>query len=181
MSLEETRDELLKKAVSLRRMVISYTYGIVGSFELAEDVYQECIVVICNKADSFRPGSNAQAWIMEIARRTALGMVTKSYRKREHGISDDALAALANDQQAQDEAEDLLQTAVDQEALQHCLDKLSPKAQALVKQRYLDQLPCDEIASKAKRSLNSIYVTLTRIRKSLRDCIHKQVPDGGFE
>ena len=177
----EVRDQLLKQAVSLRRLVISYTYGIVNSFELAEDVYQECIVVICNKYESFTPGTNAQAWILEIARRTALGLVTKSYRKREHAISDEALAALANDDAAQDEAEQLLKHASQEKALQHCVEKLSPKAKAMIKQRYIDNTPCERIAELSKRSLNSIYVTLTRIRKSLKACIAKRLPESDFE
>lgn len=181
MNATEVRDQLLKKAVALRRMVISYTYGIVNSFELAEDVYQECIVVICNKYESFTPGTNEQAWILEIARRTALGLVTKSYRKREHAISDEALVALANDEVAQAEAERMLKHASQEKALQQCVQKLSPKAKALIKQRYVDNTSCERIAEMSKRSLNSIYVTLTRIRKSLKACIRKCMPESDVE
>ena len=175
------RDELLKKAVSLRRLIVSYTYGIVGSFELAEDVYQETIVVICNKFDEFKAGTNERAWIMEIARRTALGMVTKSYRKREHGMSDEALAALASDEQAHQDAEDVYKASQQQRSLEQCIKKLSPKARQLINERYVEQKSCDEIAEETKRSVNSIYVTLTRVRKALRNCVQKIIPDGIIE
>lgn len=162
-------------------MIVSYTYGIVGSFELAEDVYQETIVVICNKYEQFETGTNERAWILEIARRTALGLITKSYRKREHGLSEDALAALASDEHAQQQAETIYQVSQQQQSLEQCLKKLSPKARSLINQRYVDNISCEEIALHHKRSLNSIYVTLTRIRKSLRTCVGKLMPDEVFE
>ncbi len=179
--MTDARDNLLKEAVSLRRLIVSYTYGIVGSFELAEDVYQETIVVICNKFEQFKVGSNERAWILEIARRTALGLVTKAYRKREHGVSNEALSALASDVEAQQAAEALHKSSQQQQSLDQCLEKLSPKARSLITQRYVDNLSCDDIAMHNKRSVNSIYVTLTRIRKTLRACVGKMMPDGVFE
>jgi len=164
------RDTLLKKVVELRRVVLGYTVGIVGSPEMAEDVYQETAVVVCNKAHQFRPDGNLRAWILEIARRTALDMLRK--HSRNSVLSAEALDALAADEDAQAAAE---APFCKQRALDACMGQLSDKARTLLRRRYAEDTPCEAMAKKDKRPLNTIYVALSRIRTQLRECIERRM------
>jgi RNA polymerase sigma-70 factor (ECF subfamily) len=59
------------------------------------------------------------------------------------------------------------------EALRHCLERLSPNARELVKLRYQDGISGSRLAEVVNRQLNTVYVALSRIHRSLGDCIRQ--------
>jgi len=168
------RDAMLKKVVEMRRLVLGYATGITGSLNLAEDVFQEAVVVVCNKADEFQPDSNLRAWVLEIARRTALDMIRKAKRDRP-ALSVEALDALARDERVGTETRE---PDARLRALQRCLEELSERARQMLQRRYAENLSCQRIAQEEKRPLGSIYVSLTRIRARLRACILGRLDQG---
>ena len=59
-------------------------------------------------------------------------------------------------------------------AYQECMGKLSPESSSLLVQYYWEKQSSDHIAEKLKRSVNAVWLSLSRIRKSLRECIHRR-------
>ena len=55
-------------------------------------------------------------------------------------------------------------------ALKHCLAKLNDKSLDLLMASYSDKESSESLAARYKRSVNAIYITLTRIRQQLRKC-----------
>ena len=52
-----------------RASLFSYIYTAVRDFDVAEEVFQEVSVAVCESYESFEPGTNFRAWAREIARR----------------------------------------------------------------------------------------------------------------
>ena len=63
-----------------KRGVFASAYAILRDRSAAEDVMQETYVKVAEGIDGYRPGSNAAAWIVTIARNLAL----REYNKRKH-------------------------------------------------------------------------------------------------
>ena len=57
----------------------------------------------------------------------------------------------------------------------YCLEQLSPCAQNLVKLRYAEGVSGERLAEVVDRSLNTVYVALSRIHRSLGDCIKQRL------
>jgi RNA polymerase sigma-70 factor, ECF subfamily len=61
------------------------------------------------------------------------------------------------------------------EALAHCLQKLHSRDRELVLTRYEPDARVEEAARRTGRSMEAAYKALSRIRKSLLDCVTHQL------
>lgn len=166
----EERDRLIIAAMKQKPVIAAYIAGIIGNFDAAEDVFQETIVVVCNKWQDFDPSRNLRAWCLGIARRQALKWI-RSQRRYVPVLDEEALSAFVADSTWQEhEGPGVFRF----ELLRKCLDKLTEKARTMILLRYGESLNCTEIARRFERPVNSVYVTLTRIRAKLRKCIRQQ-------
>lgn len=76
-------EELYKQT---RQSVYYVALGILRDRALAEDVMQVTYLNILKNADKYRPGTNASAWIIRIARNEALNL--KKSRSREQYVDE---------------------------------------------------------------------------------------------
>ena len=60
------------------------------------------------------------------------------------------------------------------QALQICLDKLQPQQRKMILMRYTSDGSVPEIAEAIGRPARSVSVTLSRIRKTLFDCVRSE-------
>lgn len=132
----------------------------------AEDVFQNTSVVLWEKFDTYKPGSNFLAWACRIAYFEALYDRRKTSRVRT--LSDEAWQALASDALAI--SEDKQDT---QEALAECLEKLSASDRDLLHQKYFLQRSVAEMAESCSKSIHSIYRALSRIHDNLMECVRR--------
>lgn len=133
------------------------------------DVLQEVNMVLWEKQKSFQPGTNFGAWSCTVARYKVLEHRRREARRNGFLVFNDELSrALATDIQEREPA--LLE---DQRwALDQCLAKLSPSNLRLLKGRYDSQGGAlARLAAETGRSNESLRVTLSRIRTSVRQCI----------
>ncbi len=133
----------------------------------AEDVLQDAAVVLLEKYASFQPGTDFKAWAFAVVRFEVL----KSHRSA-------GRRALLLDAGTLDRLEGL--AASEAEAapasvgmLQRCLERLTGSARELIRSRYRDGLSVEEIAQRLARPVNSVHVTLSRIRKALSECMER--------
>jgi RNA polymerase sigma-70 factor (ECF subfamily) len=155
---------LLRERVKL----LAYIRAIVRDDHLAEDIYQDVAVLAVRKRDEIRDGRHFLAWMRLTARHRAL----KLMRQNNHYIlMDEVLLDRMEEIWAEHDpspATDLV------EALRHCLERLSPNARELVKLRYQDGISGSRLAEVVDRQLNTVYVALSRIHRSLGDCIRQR-------
>jgi RNA polymerase sigma-70 factor (ECF subfamily) len=136
-----------------------------------DDVLQETFLTITAKADGFEKGTNFTAWATTIARFKVMEFFRKS-GKRELLLGDETLELFL------DEAPGDPVTNGRLEALKRCLGKLSPNVRQMLAQRYAEGWKPEKIASEIGWGANSVYVSLSRARTTLRECIQKWTEGG---
>jgi RNA polymerase sigma-70 factor (ECF subfamily) len=156
---------LLRERVKL----LAYIRAIVRDAHLAEDIFQDVAVIALRKRDEIRDGRHFLAWIRLTARNLALKVVRRQQR---YQLLDETLLDQLDEQWAE---HDLSSTTDLVEAFRDCIERLSPHARDLLKRRYVDGISGLHLAELFDRTLNTIYVSLSRIHRSLGDCIRQRL------
>ncbi|MGQ0633684.1 MAG: sigma-70 family RNA polymerase sigma factor [Planctomycetaceae bacterium] len=146
----------------------AFVEAIVTDFSLVDDVIQETFLTVTHKSHEFRSGTNFWAWACAIARIKAVECV----RRRRYGpqpLRDEVLEALCA---AQPEPED---DETRHRLLARCLAELSPASRRVIELRYSQAQSPAQIAWLLNRPTESVYVSLSRARKALRECISRRL------
>jgi RNA polymerase sigma-70 factor (ECF subfamily) len=136
---------------------------------LAEDVFQEVAALAVRKCEEIQDGRHFLAWMRLTARHKALKVVRREHR---YQLLDEPLLDQLDEQWAE---HDLASDTDLVEALRLCVERLSPHARNLVKLRYVDGISGLRLAEVVDRTLNTVYVSLSRIHRSLGDCIRQRL------
>lgn len=171
----DARDEQFESLVlEHQRSLYQYIRSMVSNVADADEVFQEANLAICRSASDFAIDSNFRAWAFRIAFHRVLKY--RERKKRECLVfSDELIDVLARDAYVH---ADLLEAR--SVALASCLAELRPRDRDLIK-RWYDRGATGG-ASSAKqlgRTLGSIYMALSRIRKSLMWCISRRLSSEG--
>jgi RNA polymerase sigma-70 factor (ECF subfamily) len=134
---------------------------------LTEDVLQETFLTVSKKADSFEPGTNFPRWACAIARLKLLEV-----RRRREGrlvlLSEEAIEALAVSDHTPEK-----DTRLD--FLGECIALLPASMKRAVEMRYVGEHKPAEIARAVGWSAEAIYVSLSRARTLLRECVDQKI------
>jgi RNA polymerase sigma-70 factor (ECF subfamily) len=156
---------LLRERVKL----LAYIRAIVRDEHLAEDVYQDVAVLAVRKCDEIQDPHHFLAWMRLTSRHRAL----KILRQRRHQVLlDESLLDRLDEQWVE---HDQHSSADLTEALRRCLERLSPHARNVIRLRYAEGSSGARLAAELDRSLNTVYVTLSRIHRSLGECIRRRL------
>jgi RNA polymerase sigma-70 factor (ECF subfamily) len=154
--------QIARHQSALQAYIISLMPGVDG----VDDVLQETNLVLWEKRKTFEPGSNFRAWACSIARFRVMGHRRKLARQG-FQLFDEALAdQLATECEA--EPEELTERV---RALEHCLGRLAEKERSLIDFRYFSDSQLEEYAAQCGRPVESLRVSLFRIRAALKKCI----------
>jgi len=167
MSIEQ--DTIVRVLMRDRALLQAYIWAIVRDNHLAEDILQDVSVLAVNKRGEIHDEAHLDGWLRQTARYKSLNAI----QKRDSSplrLDDRVLEAL--EASWGDEHEGGTADLVD--ALQHCVGKLSDYARRLVELRYSQGLSGQHLADAVDRNLNTVYVALTRIHHTLRDCVREQ-------
>lgn len=155
-------------------MILGYLTFIVRDAHLAEDVFQEVALVVLKKSGELATPEGFPAWARTIARFKALQAVDKN--KLAPQTMDQATLELLEDAWA---ADDRTPAALASEALTDCLRKLAPHARQLIELRYFERLSGQQLAERVSQPLNTVYVSLSRIYRTLSSCIEQRLRQEG--
>lgn len=144
----------------------AYLLALRPDFSLADDVLQEVFLIVSARAAEFDPESNFVAWARAIARLKFLEACRRLPKPTLDAETAASLAASCPDDWASD-----MKLA----ALAKCLGTLAPRAQEIVRLRYLREHSPPEIARLLSRTINSIGVALAKARVALRECIERRL------
>jgi RNA polymerase sigma-70 factor (ECF subfamily) len=147
-----------------------YIVTLIGNPVDAHDVLQDVNLVLWEKFEQFRPGSNFRAWAREIARYRVLRY--RQMRANDAPMLDprvlETLAARLDDAgQPHDElyADKLLD----------CISQLSDADRQLIELRYRRKVQVKDLSRQLSRSENAVSQSLGRIRRLLRKCVEDAV------
>ena len=158
------QDKLLRLLMSHRGMLLGYITSITGDPHLAEDVLQDSSLIILKKGSQLEGEAGFAPWARRIARLEALNARRKSDRLPSV-LTEGTLDKLESAWD-QNETDETLR-----EQLRTCMQKLTPNARSIVELRYHQGVTGKALADRLKRPLNTVYVALTRIHKTLADCV----------
>jgi RNA polymerase sigma-70 factor (ECF subfamily) len=168
MSLEQERLRVL--LLDHRAMLFGYVSSIVREPHLAEDVLQNVALLVLKKGSQVGSESEFASWVRGVARLEALTALRKR-RNAPQPLSDSVLDLLEDHWREEDDA--VSQSTA--EALRACLSELSPRAQRLVALRFANNLRGNELAQKLGQPVNTVYVAMTRIYRTLSTCIRHRL------
>ncbi len=162
-------EEFVQLFTRYQRRIYLFILGQVPNPIDAEEVLQETNVVILRKHTQFEMGTNFLAWGCSVARFEILKHRDRYKRDRLH-FSNEFLQLV--------EGETVKREAVSEarrEALVGCISKLSETDRELIQLRYSPGNNGHNVAEALGRPANSVYQSLSRIRKALLDCINRRV------
>lgn len=168
---EPPSDEFVQLFTRHQRRVYLHILAQVPNPVEAEEILQETNVVIWNKYRQFEAGTNFFAWAARIASYEV--MKHRDRRRRDRlSFSSELVAQIAAE--SLESADTLGQR---RQALMHCLGKLSPRDRDLVQQRYAPGQSGKDLAERVGRPANSVYQSLSRIRRALFECVNRRLTE----
>ena len=169
VSAADPREEFIKLFTKFQRRVFLFILSQVPNPVDAEEIHQETNVIIWRKFDRFELGTNFLAWACQIASYEVLKYRERQRRDR-HLFSDEFVRQVASD--AIEQADDLEQR---RQHLAVCLSKLRDQDRELIQQRYSVGESGKSVAELIGRPINSVYQSLSRIRRTLLECVNRQI------
>ena len=146
-----------------------YLVSLVHDQNAADDLFQETMLVLWREFERFESGTNFMAWSCTVALNQVRAWRKKQQRDRLQ-FSDEFLDALS---QELDSSADYLEQRY--ELLRNCIAKLPQHHRQLVAYRYSSGHAIHEIAEQTQRSIDAVYRLLSRIRRTLQDCVTDQL------
>jgi len=160
----------VKRTMERRTELLAYARAIVTDWSLAEDVFQEALVVAIEKGPDLPDEAAFGRWMREVIRRIALDALGR--RQRAPRLMDPQLLQILEPAW---ESQDGRWSGDLRGALRRCMDKLTDRARLLLRGRYEKQLTGSKLAEATGLTINSAYATLTRVHRMLEDCARKSL------
>jgi RNA polymerase sigma-70 factor (ECF subfamily) len=154
-----------------RAKLLAYIGAIVLNehHDLAEDIYQDVVVLALKKAGEIESQEHLFGWARKAAKYKAIDYLRRNKLQPKH-LSPDVLDLM------EQEWEEAWKSASPSMigALRACLKNLTPRARKLIDLRYGDQLDGTSISQILGIKVQSIYMALSRIYRTLEECIRRK-------
>lgn len=137
----------------------------------ADDLLQNVACVLLAKISAYDPSRPFGAWAMGIARLEVLKWRQQRARRREV-LSEEAIDLLAETASGQI---DILAERL--ALLPDCIGALRESARRLIAMRYDEGLAAKAVAARVGKTPAAIDMALSRIRRTLHDCISKKLAE----
>ncbi len=147
-------------------VIRGFIRALVRDSHLADDVLQETFLTVVRKADRFQAGTSFPKWACAVARLKVLECRRQSAGRLTF-LSEEALEALVEDHQpdTREEHEQALRV------VEECVALLPPSMKKMIDLRYMVGRKPAEIAGIVGWTVEAVYVSLSRARANLRECI----------
>lgn len=169
MDSAEHQQQFVLQLTECQNRIYAYIFSMLGDHARAADVLQETNLVLWKRAQDWTRGAPFLPWAFAIARFQVLASLRD--RSRDRCLLDSELIETLS-QNVAAESSRLEETRV---ALRECLSKLTDQNRNLVRLRYEHGKSISGISEALQRSVESVKVTLLRIRRNLHACVTKQI------
>jgi RNA polymerase sigma-70 factor, ECF subfamily len=145
-----------------------YIRSLLPSYMDPRDLLQEVNILLWQKMSNFKLGTNFGAWSCTIAYYAVLTH-RKKLKREGFMIFNDELSHSLVEQMNEQEPEE---SGDRMRALGACLKNVSPDNLKLLQARYdKNAMSLETFSKESGRSLNTLYVSLTRLRAALKKCV----------
>ncbi|MEW5794895.1 MAG: sigma-70 family RNA polymerase sigma factor [Candidatus Zixiibacteriota bacterium] len=151
-----------------QKRLFRFVYGLVGSFDQAEDIVQEAFVKAYEALDKFETGRDFYPWLATIARNKALNMIAREERKesldkiQEQGFDTPTGQADPLDQLLADE---------NQRRFYAALKGLPETYRIVFVMRHFEEMSYDQISEQLKIPPGTVDSRLYRARQLLVEAL----------
>ena len=164
-------ERFMAELMAHQRRLYQYIHVLLPRQQDAEDVMQNCLVVLWKKFEQFDPATSFYAWAARIAFLEVCGFRRRN--RRMVTIFDEAVfEQIAAEIQRESE---LMEARRD--AMLRCAERLSSSDRELLALRYAPGATVKDIARRLGRPPNSVSKSLGRIRQVLWDCINQELDE----
>jgi RNA polymerase sigma-70 factor (ECF subfamily) len=164
-----TRDDFLEHFLRHEADLKAFIGSLVPDSHFRADVFQDVALTLWQQIDTYDPTRSFGAWARGIAANKVLQMRQRSARFPIAFAPETIQAVLDAYERTEAECTDRA------DALRQCLGLLPQRARELLRLRYEENLPCEEIARRLAGSIEAIYQSLSRIRGRLEQCIRRRL------
>ncbi|HAH43446.1 sigma-70 family RNA polymerase sigma factor [Gimesia sp.] len=162
-------EEFILNVTECQGQLYSYILSLTGNSDIARDLLQETNKSILEKVSDYTPGTSFSAWASKIA----FFKVLSFHRDRQREpmlfsverLREISQKTLSRNQEYDRRLDFLFQ----------CIEQLPDDKQKLLRQRYEQDLPLEELASLWGRTYNATAALLYRVRLTLMDCVNKSL------
>lgn len=173
ISADERREIFARLLSQNERRVYAYILSLVPSWHDADEIAQETNVRLWSEFERFELGTNFTAWAMRVAHFQIL--TWRKQASRSKLVYSPEIVNLVADAHA-----DFSSTYdARHQALGDCVEGLSNRNRDLIAQYYADGAKVKEIAQGLKRTTESVYKALQRVRLALHKCIQQHIEREG--
>lgn len=168
-SENERHDKFLRSFTADELAIRAYVRRLVPTRADADDVMQDVSVVLWKKFGEFREDSSFRAWAFGVARYAALAW--RRDKARDRLLLDENVVT----QLAEESPEYEPQLQRQREALEECMEKVTPGQRELLMKAYQPEHLIQNVARDSGRSIPGFYQWLHRVRRMLLDCIRRSL------
>jgi RNA polymerase sigma-70 factor (ECF subfamily) len=176
---EPSQDELLRAAFKYQDALVGYAYGLSRDWPLAQDAVQEAYLALVRKWREYTPEGNLFLWVRQMVRFEVLNLLRA--RGREKVVERNNLLALVDREFARHLDEGAAgRTADERRALTECMSALKKSSLDLIVDFYRNAVPCERLAALHRCTANAVRLSLSRLRKQLRECMSYRLAAKGL-
>ena len=159
---------LTEHQIPIKGLIISMAPGC----QDVDDILQDINVVLWEKKNTYKEGTNYKAWAYAISRNKVMQYWDQQRKLGKISLSNEFLESVA--EARKDDTPGHLKDKLD--TLSRCMQTLKPKEQQLVHARYSKSTTLETYASQIGSTAGSMKVSLHRIKKKLKSCVEKNLP-----
>lgn len=171
---ETGSEQFVELLTSHQSRLAGFIFALLPSSDGAQDVLQETNLVLWRKASEFDANKpeGFWAWASQVAR-----YQVKAYRRdvlRDRLVLSDELLTRIADVAERVAAE----PGTRGEALDTCVERLTPEKKQMINDRYIAEETVEQISAKVGKSESAVSKMLFRIRRTLLECVLRELRKG---
>ena len=166
---QSAEEDFVRLFVEYEPALRAFIFSQVANWADMSEILQNTSIVLWQKFDQFKPGTNFRSWSFKIARYEVLNYLHKQKRSR-LVFSEELIELLSTEDAArEDHLED------QRRALGSCLQKLPDHGRDLVEQFYGDGRSMKSLKEQYKKKAMALYQKVHRIRLVLLECVQREM------
>jgi RNA polymerase sigma-70 factor, ECF subfamily len=163
----EQQAHFLRLFLACERDVFRSVAVLVPSVDDADEIVQQTAVALWEKFEQYDPQQPFAPWACGFAVNIARQWMARRQRWKsvlEGNLTNDLL-------RRRSELRPVLNERLVN--LERCIERLPDEQRRMLEQYYFRRMPIDSIAHEFRRSVDAVYKSLQRIRRSLRGCMER--------
>lgn len=153
-----------------RLQLLAYARTIVRDSHKAEDVLQEVTMLALKKKNELNEVTALPSWLRRTTRFQSLAAIRDQSRENTDSLSPEVLDKL---DAFWEENEPKNKRRI--ELLDECVSQLTTNSQEIIALRYMKGMRGKDVAEKLGRKVRTVYMALTRIHSTLRECVERKL------